>query len=108
MKLTPLEACDYSTSLLKKAGFQFIRTSLKSTSCYYGLPGRIGTIRVSLHTRKKDKKDRHNSGPVVSSIVFSPAQADSKGLIKFPQSVEFMIASAIGLYMIRAEHENHS
>lgn len=99
--MTPLEACDAAVELLRKVGFVHVRTSMKTTLCYYALPGRIGTIRVSTHSRKKDRRDLHRHGRVVSHITFP--WGGKKNLL--PMSVEFATCWAIGHYMLKARYE---
>jgi len=95
---SPLEACDHAADFLKKAGFTFVTASMKSTSTYYALEERIGTIRVSIHGRKKDRASYHLSGPVVSTVTFP-----SHGGAVAGERVEYAVASAVGIYMIRAK-----
>lgn len=98
--MTPLDACDRSAELLRGAGFVFVRASMKSTSCYYALPGYVGTIRVSTHSRKRDKRP-HSSGPVVAHVTFP------RGCKQFltESSVLHTTACGVGHFMLKAKRE---
>ena len=100
---TPLDCCDKAADLLRRAGFVFVCASLKSTSCYYQLPGHEGTLRVSIQSRKKDRAGRHQTGKVHAQATFAAGSANRHGHIDKPEIyIESTVALAIGLYMLRA------
>lgn len=95
---SPLEACDRAAELLKEAGFEFVAASMKSTSTYYKLGSRQGTLRISIHGRKKDRPSYHATGAVISAATF-PSHGGAVGEMR----VEATVATAIGIYMIRSK-----
>lgn len=95
--LAPLEACDRAAEHLRVAGFVFAVASMKSTSCYYSRPGYFGTIRVSVHSKKKDRHRFHQSGPVVSRATFPACGGPVTEL-----RVQNAVANAIGMFMLKA------
>jgi hypothetical protein len=101
--MTPLDFCDGAAELLRKAGFIFVCASMKSTSCYYRLPDRSGTLRVSIHGRKKDRAGVHQTGRVHAQATFPAGSANARGILdKGHEYLEGVVARAIGIYMLRA------
>lgn len=96
--LAPLDACDRAAEHLRAAGFVFAKASMKSTSCYYSRPGYLGTIRVSIHSKKKDRVSFHETGPVVARATFPSQGGPVTGL-----RVENYVANAIGMFMMKAK-----
>lgn len=109
LNLTPLECCDRAADLLRQAGFEFVTASMKSTSCYYRLPGYEGTLRVSIHGRKRDRRAFHNSGPVLAHVTFPIGSASRHGMLnKGGDYLLHVVATGIGHYLIKAHRPKSS
>lgn len=105
-RLTPLEACAYAATLVRKAGFVFDHASDKSTSCYYGFPGRVGLMRISIHTSKKWRRESRSifgEKASVAHMTFShKAVRDDGTYQRSNAAIDSEIASAIGRFMLCA------
>lgn len=102
LRLSPLEACDQAICLLKQAGFEFVKVSMKSHTAYYRFPGRYGVLRVGTHP-KSNGNSRAETGPVCGTITYSPAHAKADGkLLLSAIHVENTVANAVGRYMIKS------
>lgn len=96
--LSPLDACDRAAEHLRAAGFVFAKASMKSTSCYYSRPGYLGTIRVSVHSHKKDRYSFHSTGPVISRATFPSCGGNVTEHLVFNA-----VCNAIGAFLLKAK-----
>src|SRR6185312_3410554 len=82
-KISCLEACHVASELVKRAGLNWVWSSMKSEACYYGHPSRWGLLRIATHS-KGGKNPDMKDGPTVISVTFP--EANLKGFT--PEYVE--------------------
>ena len=89
-----LHLVEFGAEILKKAGFEFVYSSLKSEACYYKLGNRVGVLRIAAHRFGHRSEGRLLAFPVWSCLTFSEPR------IKSAEKVFSMIDSAVGRYIL--------
>lgn len=93
--MTELEACNVAAFRLKSVGFEFRYSSMKSEACYYGWPDRQELLRIAAHSHDNDVR---GLGKVVSRLTLNRQSIKFKS----PESMEHVIALAIGHYFLKS------
>lgn len=100
-RVNVFDACSRAGAMLIEAGFELHYQSMKTEARYYRWPGRVHTLRVAAH---KSKKSPIGMPKIAARITFA-----TTGACEEPHSVavsdvhfEHMVATAIGIYMIRS------
>lgn len=91
-----LAAMQAAVDTLKSIGFEFRYTSLKSETCYYGLPGWHGVIRVSTHSKHSRTAQRDGVMPIAAFITFGHSQGGYS-----PLAIERRVAEGLGQYFLK-------
>jgi hypothetical protein len=96
-----LEAVSRAGEILKAAGFELQKVSMKSEACYYGLPGRHGSLRVSTH--------RNRRGTIGNDTTIATLTFHGNGIVGEPgfmicseEKFQHMLVVAIGQYWLRS------
>lgn len=94
MRINYLTAYHMAIELVKRAGFQFAFSAMKTESCYYFHPGRGRNylLRLSAHKSKHSPIGLNN---VCARVSFPP-----KCLVFTKKSVYNAVALAIGTYFL--------
>lgn len=94
------EACAIAGEMLRNAGFEHRKTSMRSEAVYYGWPGRHQVIRVARH---KAGQSELNGVPVMASVVFNERnfKPDAAGVRSISRGYIIReVGAAIGQYML--------
>ena len=89
-----LALVDFAVKAVKKAGFVFVYSSVKSEACYYRLGDREGSLRVAAHRFGHRSEGRLLSFPVWSCLTFPNHQ------IRSAEAALSMIDIAVGRYIM--------
>lgn len=88
-----------ASEMLKSAGFIYYQTSMKSEAVYYKFPGRREVLRVSSHSRNK-QKTLYGLDTVATSLTINFRGCGKRGLRVL--DIENRVAMAIGYFMLRS------